>query len=444
MASYIPPGADASEQPFKLLVRQQPKYARVAIGKEKGTDRKPIDPPPIVQLRLDGMRDPNNNFLQNPYLILTARLVSGRDDDSSTDGDSPSPSPKENALTGTVVSSLYSLKDTDNAQGGFFVFGDLSVRKEGFYRLEFTLYELKLGDRECWMLNRTVSDKFQVFSQKEFPGMAESTFLTRSFSDQGVRLRLRKDSRSITTRKRNHSVANRAETVRAHQQQMYGGVHSPEHSPTGHAHAGYRRSSSLHDPNMSAGHMDRSRASMTPQGGSFYDSPQMGRDYGGSSYQHYPGYGNEDRSAVKRQRVDPGLGGHSYSEGYPPYSQAGPRTVPDMGATMYPVTTAGYQMTAQPVLASLSGPTSHYSIPRIDTQMAPQHTGPNSATSPFSPNAQRSPGGYHHYPPPVVYSSTMPYQQAATPPTNGLGIGGLPPHLELEVDSKSTVRTGGQ
>lgn len=435
MASYLPSGSGPSDRHFELIVRQQPKYARVAIGKEKGTDRKPIDPPPIVQLKLDGMRDPNNNFLQNPYLILTARLVSPKDDDSSSDGDSPSPSPKENALTGTVVSSLYSLKDTDNSQGGFFVFGDLSVRKEGFYRLEFTLYELKLGDRECWMLNRVLSDRFQVFSQKEFPGMAESTFLTRSFSDQGVRLRLRKDSRSITTRKRNHSVANRAESVRHHQQQVYGVIHSPEHSPTGHAHAQYRRSTTLHDPGM----MDRSRTSMAPQGGSFYDSPQMGRDYGGSSYQHYSGY--DDRSGVKRQRVDPGLS--TYSDGYPSYSQSGPRTVPDMAGSIYPVTTAGYQIAAQTVMTSMPGPTSHYSIPRIDTQLPSQHTGPNSATSPFSPSTQRSPGGGYHYPPPgVMYSSTMPYSQGATPPTNGLGIGGLPPHLEL--DDKSAVRAVGQ
>jgi len=155
---------------YELKVRQQPKYARVAIGKEKGTDRKPIDPPPIVQLNLSSRRDPNNNFLQNPYLILTARLISPKDDDSSPEDTSPSPNPKENALTGTVVSSLYSLKDTDNTQGGFFVFGDLSVRKEGHYRLEFTLYELKLADRECWMLSRVVSDKFQVFFAKGVSG----------------------------------------------------------------------------------------------------------------------------------------------------------------------------------------------------------------------------------------------------------------------------------
>ncbi|KAI8373872.1 hypothetical protein BD560DRAFT_393816 [Blakeslea trispora] len=37
---------------------------------------------------------------------------------------------------------------------------------------------------------------FQVYSPKSFPGMSESTFLTRSFSDQGVRIRIRKEPRS--------------------------------------------------------------------------------------------------------------------------------------------------------------------------------------------------------------------------------------------------------
>ena len=35
-----------------------------------------------------------------------------------------------------------------------------------------------------------------VFSTKSFPGMNESTFLSRSFGDQGVRLRIRKEARA--------------------------------------------------------------------------------------------------------------------------------------------------------------------------------------------------------------------------------------------------------
>jgi len=41
------------------------------------------------------------------------------------------------------------------------------------------------------------SDEFIVYSAKNWPGMAESTPLTRSFSDQGVRLRLRKEPRAL-------------------------------------------------------------------------------------------------------------------------------------------------------------------------------------------------------------------------------------------------------
>ncbi|CAG8537854.1 16914_t:CDS:2, partial [Acaulospora colombiana] len=40
-----------------------------------------------------------------------------------------------------------------------------------------------------------MSDVFTVYPPKTFPGMSESTFLSRSFSDQGVRIRIRKEHR---------------------------------------------------------------------------------------------------------------------------------------------------------------------------------------------------------------------------------------------------------
>lgn len=42
-----------------------------------------------------------------------------------------------------------------------------------------------------------ISDKFAVSPPKSFPGMAESTFLSRSFADQGVKLRIRKEPRTV-------------------------------------------------------------------------------------------------------------------------------------------------------------------------------------------------------------------------------------------------------
>lgn len=99
------------------------------------------------------------------------------------------------ALAGTLVSSLHRLKDTDNNDGAFFVFGDLSVKVEGSFRLQFNLYEMRGED--CFHIAEIKSSPFPVHSTKSWPGMAESTFLTRSFSDQGVRLRLRKEPRSL-------------------------------------------------------------------------------------------------------------------------------------------------------------------------------------------------------------------------------------------------------
>lgn len=51
---------------------------------------------------------------------------------------------KTRCTTGSVVSSLYHLKDSENQNedAGFFVFPDLSVRTEGSYRLKLSLFEV--------------------------------------------------------------------------------------------------------------------------------------------------------------------------------------------------------------------------------------------------------------------------------------------------------------
>lgn len=47
-------------------------------------------------------------------------------------------------MTGSVVSSLYHLKDVENGNrdAGFFVFPDVSIRTEGSYRLKLSLFEV--------------------------------------------------------------------------------------------------------------------------------------------------------------------------------------------------------------------------------------------------------------------------------------------------------------
>ncbi|BAE58216.1 unnamed protein product [Aspergillus oryzae RIB40] len=100
-------------------------------------------------------RDPQRHYLQSPYYFMCCSLFDPSDD-------VPVPVPPSTALTGTLVSSLHRLKDVDNngtltpvgvvavklaeltgLDGGFFVFGDLSVKVEGDFRLKFTLFEMR-------------------------------------------------------------------------------------------------------------------------------------------------------------------------------------------------------------------------------------------------------------------------------------------------------------
>ncbi|KAL5343760.1 velvet factor-domain-containing protein [Aspergillus crustosus] len=53
---------------------------------------------------------------------------------------------------------------------------------------------------EVVCLKSILSDRFAVSPPKSFPGMAESTFLSRSFADQGVKLRIRKEPRTLIKR----------------------------------------------------------------------------------------------------------------------------------------------------------------------------------------------------------------------------------------------------
>ena len=103
------------------------------------------------------------------------------------------PSEAASALAGSQSSSLQKVKDNGRGDSAFFVFGDLSVKLEGIFKLKFSLYESRADDVE--FLTDVISAPFQVYSAKTWPGMGESTAMTRALADQGIRLRLRKEPR---------------------------------------------------------------------------------------------------------------------------------------------------------------------------------------------------------------------------------------------------------
>jgi Velvet factor len=185
-------------------------------------DRRPVDPPPVVELRVfegentktDITLSYNANFFLFATLEVARPIANGR----------MHPSPAIPVLTGCPVAGANYLDRPSPA--AYFLFPDLSVRHEGWYRLSFNLYEAtkdaedfdidrparnadlevvtprpapKTQESMAWRLE-VKSTPFQVYSAKKFPGLSESTEMSRIVADQGCRVRIRRD---IRMRKRN-------------------------------------------------------------------------------------------------------------------------------------------------------------------------------------------------------------------------------------------------
>ncbi|KAJ2675193.1 hypothetical protein IWW42_001339 [Coemansia sp. RSA 1085] len=132
----------------------------------------------------------NRVYLHNPYYFMYATLMDERGErELNTLSDK-----KARTMTGSVVASLAHLKDIDGNDGAFFVFPDLSVRCEGIYRLKFSLFEI-VGN-QVFFCKSITSAMFTVYSAKKFPGMEESTRLTKLFAEQGLKIRVRKEQKT--------------------------------------------------------------------------------------------------------------------------------------------------------------------------------------------------------------------------------------------------------
>ncbi|KAK4542966.1 hypothetical protein LTR36_005964 [Oleoguttula mirabilis] len=176
-----------------LVLRQQPELGLVTLdNKEKG--RKPIDPPPIIQMHVvvgAGMdQDTSDQWLVSPYLFTAATLLEGEEGENMVPG---------KHIIGQTSSSLHRLKDVTNKDGGFFVFGDLSIKRLGRHRIRFSLFNA--DQNGSTYITSIDSMPFSVVPSKEFRGLSESSHLSRTFSDQGVRLRLRKETRQLGSKR---------------------------------------------------------------------------------------------------------------------------------------------------------------------------------------------------------------------------------------------------
>lgn len=182
-------------------------------------DRRPVDPPPVVELRIyegqtwEAAQDKDITFVYNGNFFLYATLEHAR---VMAHGRVQTPAANTPpVLTGMPVSGMAYLDRP--LQAGYFLFPDLSVRHEGRYRLTFNLYEETKDDKDkdpdtpdakplapgtnsatggSFDFRMEVKSKdFVVYSAKKFPGLSESTNLSRMVAEQGCRVRIRRDVR---------------------------------------------------------------------------------------------------------------------------------------------------------------------------------------------------------------------------------------------------------
>ncbi|KAJ5491191.1 Developmental and secondary metabolism regulator veA [Penicillium diatomitis] len=188
---------------YTLSVMQQPERARACgAGAKSSADRRPVDPPPVVELRIfesDPVNDAQKTditFAYNANFFLYATLDSVRH--IAAMRGSAAPSASVPVLTGVPVAGVAYLDRP--SQAGYFIFPDLSVRHEGRFRLSFHLIPFGLGSArissELLALSpRSAIASFTVYSAKKFPGLATSTSLSRIIAEQGCRVRIRRDVR---------------------------------------------------------------------------------------------------------------------------------------------------------------------------------------------------------------------------------------------------------
>ncbi len=187
---------------------------------QASADRRPVDPPPVVELKIfEGDRDNRTDvtFSHNANFFLFTTLENAR---PIAKGRLPVAPPTFPVLTGSPVAGMAYLDRPNPA--GYFIFPDLSVRHEGLYRLSFSLFEELKEDKDADAEPPGGSPKskdkllssnpmaprahvhfrlevksipFAVYSAKKFPGLSESTPLSRTVAEQGCRVRIRRDVR---------------------------------------------------------------------------------------------------------------------------------------------------------------------------------------------------------------------------------------------------------
>jgi hypothetical protein len=182
---------------YTLKIRQQPVAARACGFGER--DRRVIDPPPILELKITDKATGRPEQDHTGMLALHCTLLNPASQEDETQAPTnPADIQSTRRLMGTLVASPYQAKDERNIAGTFFVFPDLSCRAPGRYRLHFKLLRIDPFNMQQGAIHGTVAsiitDVFNVYTAKDFPGMRASSDLLKALRRQGLNVGVKKGS----------------------------------------------------------------------------------------------------------------------------------------------------------------------------------------------------------------------------------------------------------
>lgn len=111
---------------------------------------------------------------------------------------------QQRRLVGGLVASPFFGVDEFDVEGRFFPFSDLSCRTMGKYRLKLTLVIIDLFNnkpgKKLPVKVTVLSDVFEVYTARTFPGIVEGTDLARRLKARGCVINVKKGRQGLDRR----------------------------------------------------------------------------------------------------------------------------------------------------------------------------------------------------------------------------------------------------
>ncbi|KAJ2251326.1 hypothetical protein GGI13_003906 [Coemansia sp. RSA 455] len=194
---------------YQLTIIQQPELSMVISSSQR--DRRCIEPCPVIQVQMIRPDRTEVDIDVGEEYVMCAQLYKENGEEPvdtaeismAVGGDQQGTNfvkmPLKSPLSGTTLSSHNRVKALSDEPVTVFCFPDLRSWIDGRFRLRFALFYLPKGDsplsRPTSFMASVMSDKLTIYTQKEFPGVYESTPLSKKLNKQGILIPIRNRNR---------------------------------------------------------------------------------------------------------------------------------------------------------------------------------------------------------------------------------------------------------